>query len=203
MKSYKYKKPLTARQQAAILRLYVQQRLSTLKTAERLQLSVDHVVQFLRERGVMRCQGPAIGRKISLSARQNLEGELATTRDAVLARKYGVSGERIRQIRQQLGYPSSQILRHAWGVRALAKRRKQKKLARELRQQQRRAKRMLAVNRLSERWKSGVLVAELAQEFGATRDSLYTQIVRLRKQFPEKFPFRYGLRSPRHLKEVR
>src|ERR1017187_5602440 len=166
MKSYKYKKPLTARQQAAILRLYVRQRLPTPETAKRLQLSVDRVVQFLRERGVLRHQGPATPSKLSLAARQKLEGELATTMNAVLARKYGVSGERIRQIRQQLGSPSSQIVRHAWGVRARAKRREQERLAVELRQQQRRAKWLVAVNRLSKRWKSGVLVAELVQESG-------------------------------------
>jgi hypothetical protein len=199
MKSYKYKKPLTARRQAAILRLYVQQRLSTPITAKRLRLSVDHVVQFLRERGVLRHQGPATPRKLSLAARQKLEGELATTVNAVLARKYSVSGEWIRQIRQQLGYPSSQIVRHAWVVRA----REQKQRARKLRQQQRRAKRLVAVNRLSKRWKSGVLVAKLAQELGHTRKSVYRHIGRLRKQFPEKFPFRHRLRSPRHLEKVR
>src|ERR1017187_2020208 len=193
MKSYKYKKPLTARQQAAILRLYVRQRLPTPETAKRLQLSVDHVVQFLRERDVLRHQGPATPSKLSLVARQNLEGELATTMNAVLARKYGVSGEWIRQIRQQLGYPSSQILRHTRTVRA----REQKKLARELRQQQRRAKRLVAVNRLSKRWKSGVLEAKLAQEFGHIRTSMHVRIRRLRKQFPEKFPFRFRPRSPR------
>ena len=202
MKCYKYKKPFTARQQAAILRLYVQQCLPSPETAERLRLSVDHVKQFLRERGVLRHQGPATPSKLSLAARPKLEGELATTMDVVLARKYGLSHERIRQIRQQLGYPSSQIVRHAWAVRTRAKRREQKRLARELRQQQRRAKWLLAVNRLSKRWKSGVLVAELAQEFGHTRGSMHTYIVRLRKQFPEKFPFR-RFRSPRHLEEVR
>ena len=193
MKSYKYKKPLTARQHAAILRLYVRQRLPTPETAKRLQLSVDHVVQFLRERDVLRHQGPATPSKLSLAARQNLEGELATTMNVVLAPKYGLSRERIRQIRQQLGCPSSRVVRHALAIRARAKRR----------EQQRRAKRLQAVNRLSKRWKSGVLVAELAQEFGHTRGSMHTYIVRLRKQFPEKFPFRYRFRSPRHLEEVR
>jgi hypothetical protein len=197
--SDKYKKPFTARQQAAILRLYVQHRLPTPETAKRLQLSVDHVVQFLRERDALRHRGPATPIKLSVAARQKLEGELATTMDVVLARKYGVSRERIRQIRQQLGYPSSQILRQAFAVRARTKRRKQKKLALELRQQQRRAKRLLAVNQLSKPWKSGVLVAELAQEFGYMRTSMHVRIRRLRKQFPEKFPFRHRFRSPRLL----
>src|ERR1017187_9771269 len=128
MKSYKYKKPLTARQQAAILRLYVQRRLPSLKTAKRLRLPESLVVGFLRKRGMLRHRGPATPSKLSLAARQKLEGELATTMDVVLARKYGLCRERIRQIRQQLGYPSSQIVRCALAVRAQSKRREQEKL---------------------------------------------------------------------------
>jgi hypothetical protein len=197
--SDKYKKPLTALQEAVILRLYVRRRLPTPETAKRLRLPVHLVVRFLHKRGVLRHQGPATPRKLSVAARQNLEGELATTMDGVLARKYGLSRERIRQIRQQLGYPSSQIVRHARAVCAQAKRREQKKLARELRQQQRRATRLLAVNRLSKLLKSGVLVAQLAQEFGVTRAALQVHICRLRKQFPEKFPHRPQPRSRRLL----
>jgi hypothetical protein len=132
-----------------------------------------------------------------------LEAELATTRDVVLAGKYGISPERVRQIRQELGYPSSRVLFLAWAARVRAKRQEQEKLASELRQQQRQAKRLLAVNRLSRRWESGVPVAELAQEYGYTRASMQVTIIRLRKEFPDKFPLRYRLRSPRHLEEVR
>jgi hypothetical protein len=56
---------------------------------------------------------------------------------------------------------------------------------------------MQAINRLSKRWKSGAPVAKLAQEVGYTLDSMHTQIGRLRKQFPKKFPYRPRLRSPR------
>jgi hypothetical protein len=199
MKHSKRRKPFTARQQAAILRLYLQQRLSTAETAKRLRFTVDPVIRFLRKRGVTRGQGRPRGTptKISVAARQHLEGELATTMDVVLARKYGVSRERIRQIRQELGYPSSQVIRRAWTIRAQAERRKQEKLALELRRRQRRAKRLLAINRLSKRWKSGVLVAELAKEIGYTLRSMHTHIRRLRIQFPEKFPYRAQPRSLR------
>lgn len=203
--SDKYKKPLTARQQAAILRLYVQQHLPPAKMAKRLRLSVALVVRLLRKRGVLRRRGrpPGTPIKLSVAARKKLGGELATTMNRDLARKYGVSRERVRQIRQELGYPSSRVVRRAWAARARAKRQKQEKLVLELRQQQRRAKRLLAVSRLSKRWKSGVLVAKLAQELGVTRAYMHVRIVRLRKQFPEKFPCRYRIRSPRHLEEVR
>jgi len=188
---YARRKPFTAPQKAAILRLYVRQRLPTPETAKRLQLSVDHVVEFLRERGVLRRQGgQGFPRKLSLAARRSLESELTTTMDVILARKYGLCRERIRQIRQELGYSSSQVIRHALTVRAQAERRKQEKLARKLRQRQRRAKRLLRINRLSKRWKSGILVVLLAQEFGFTRASMHTHIRRLRKEFPKKFPYR-------------
>jgi len=190
--SDKYQRRLTARQQATILRLYVQQRLSYTETAKRLPLSVDLVVGFLRKRGVLRRRGrqPGTPQKLSVAARKNLEGELATTMNVVLARKYGVSHERIRQIRQELGYPSSRVLWNAWVARTRAKRQEQEKLVRELRQQQRRAKRLLAVNSLSQRWKSGTPVAKWAEEFGVTRAYMHQRIGRLRKEFPEKFPFR-------------
>jgi hypothetical protein len=197
MKRSQHKQPFTAPQKAAILRLYLQQRLSTPETAKRLRLSVDHIVEFLRERGVLRHQGPAIPRKISWEARQTLEGELATNMDVVLARKYGLSRERIRQIRQQLGCPSSRVIRLAWAARVRTKRQKQEQFARDLRRQQRRAKRLLVINRLSQRWKSGVRAAELAQEFGFGLASLHAHIGRLRKEFPMKFPYRSRSRSPR------
>jgi hypothetical protein len=199
MKRSRQKKLFTAREEAAILRLYVRQQLPAAETATRLRLTPDRVVNFLRQRGVMRRQGspPGTPRKISMAARQNLERELPTTMDVVLARKYGLSRERIRQIRGELGCPSSRILRRAWSARARAKRQKQEKLALELRRRQRRARRMLVINRLSKRWKSGMPVAELAREVSYTLDSMHTQIGRLRKQFPKKFPYRPRLRSPR------
>ena len=111
--------PFTARQAAAILRLYVQQCLPSPETAKRLRLPMSRVVRFLRQQDVLRTQGgPGIPRRISLAARRRLESELPTTRDVVLARKYGVSKERVRQIRRGLGYPSSQILRHEGTIRA-------------------------------------------------------------------------------------
>ncbi|MGD0057957.1 MAG: hypothetical protein ABSD58_00925 [Verrucomicrobiia bacterium] len=141
-------------------------------------------------------------RRLSWADRLRLERELATNMDVDLARKYGLCRERIRQIRQELGYPSSRVIRHAWAIRLQAKRREQEKLACELRRQQRRAKRLQAVNRLSKRWKSGVSVAKLAQEYGYTCGYMYNRLGRLRKQFPEKFPFRHPQRSPRHREKV-
>jgi hypothetical protein len=184
-------KLFTAPQEAAILRLYVQQCLPSPETARRLRLPLSRVVQFMRQRGVLRHQGgPGIPRKISLEARRRLESELPTTRDVILARKYGVSKELVRQIRQGLGYPSSRVLRHKLTLRAQAERREQQKLARELRQKEQRKFELMAIKRLSARWKSGVTVSELAKEHGVSWGCLTSRIVRWRERYPQKFPYR-------------
>jgi len=67
----------------------------------------------------------------------------------------------------------------------------------ELRRQRRRAKRLRAVNRLSKRWKDGLTVSQLSREFGVGRDYMQTRIVRLRKEFPAKFPLRQRHRPSR------
>ena len=189
--------PFTARQAAAILRLYVQQCLPSPETAKRLRLPMSRVVRFLRQQDVLRTQGgPGIPRRISLAARRRLESELPTTRDVVLARKYGVSKERVRQIRQGLGYPSSQILRHEGTLRARAERREQQKLAWELRQKERRKSELLAIKRLSAQWKSGVTLRELAKELRVSWGYLNSRIVRWRKRYPQKFPYRLSPPSP-------
>lgn len=201
MKPHTARKPFTARQGAAILRLYVQQWLPTTETAKRLRLPISYVVRFLRARGVLRCQGgPGIPRKLSPAARRKLVSQLATTPNAILARKYGVSRELVRQIRQQLGYPSSRTVRREWALRARAERQERERLARQraraLQQQQRQTEKLLAINQLSERWRSGALVSELAQEYQVKTGTMNVRVGRLRIQFPEKFPYRIACRSP-------
>jgi hypothetical protein len=128
MKRYKYKhqRPLTAREEKAVLRLYVQERLPAQKTAERLRLDGYRVRRFLRNQDLLRPQGGSGGggpSKLSPARRRELESEIPTSTNAVLARKYGLTSERIRQIRRKLGYPSSQVIRHEARLRAQAKRR--------------------------------------------------------------------------------
>jgi hypothetical protein len=192
----KDRKPLTKQQQADVLRLYLEQRLPAPDTARRLGLEHFQVRQFLRQRGVLRGRGnPGIPTKLSVAGRQQLISELLTTTDVVLARKYGVSRERVRQIRQQLGFVSSRVIRSKQMARARAQREKQERRAVEQRRKQRFAKRLVVVNKLSRRWKAGVPVSVLAREFGLERTSMQTHIGRMRKQFPDKFPLRYRVHS--------
>jgi hypothetical protein len=184
----KYQPPLTKRERAAVLRLYVRERLTVAKTAEQLQLTEYRVAQFLHSRGVVRPRGSGL-KKFSPEGRRELESELATTTDVVLARKYGVSHVRIGEIRRQLGYPLSHTVRHQQALRAQAERREQKRLARALRQRQRAA----AIDRLSERWRAGVPVSELAQEYGIRPVTMSWRISYYRRLSPEKFPYRGGM----------
>jgi len=199
MKCYKHKTPFTSRQQASILRLYVEQQLTVLVTAKRLRLSAGRVFRFLHERGVTRPRGSG-RRKLDPAKRKRLESELLATPDAVLARRYGLTRERIRQIRQALGYPSSRIVRQEWVSRARAERQQREKQerqrAKELRQQQYRVDRLPAIDRLSDRWKSGAPIRELAKEYGVSRHCLAARIQCWRKLYPEKFPYRFARMTP-------
>jgi hypothetical protein len=91
--------------------------------------------------------------------------------------------------------PSSQALRSQQVTQARLERQEQRKKAVEQRRQQRRAKRLLVINRLSKLWKSGVPVLILAWEFGVRWSYMASHIVRLRKEFPGKFPFRHRVHS--------
>jgi len=188
-------KRFTAQQQAAILRLYVQQRVPGRVTAERLGLSISRVFEFLHDRGVMRPRGYHV-EKLAPAELKQLKRRLLTTQDSVLAQRYGLSRERVRQIRQQMGYPSSQMLRHKVALRAQAKREAKERRDRELRERQRRARRLLVINKLSKFWKSGLRIWELANEYGITPAAFSERIAGARKLYPEKFPYRWRRRPP-------
>jgi hypothetical protein len=128
--------------------------------------------------------------KLSPAERKQLERELLTTQDAVLARRYGLVRDRVRQIRAELGYPSSQVLRHKLTLRAQAERRERRQIEREHRQQQQRKAELIAMNQLSRRWKSGTTIRELAKEYGLVWGCLNSRIVRWRQRYPQKFPYR-------------
>jgi hypothetical protein len=202
MKSIKrtHYEPFTKRKQAALLRLYLGQHLPAPDTARRLGLDPLQVREFLRARRLLRGRGnPGVPRKLTVSSRQELISQLPVTTDVVLARKYGVTRENVRQIRQRFGYPSSRIIRSQQMARARAKREQQERRAVELRRQLRRAKRLQAANRLSKRWKSGAPISVLAREFGILRSSMQTRISRIRKEFPGKIPLRHRPRNRRLL----
>ncbi len=188
------RKRFTAEQEAAIRRLYCQQQLSGTVAAKRLHLDGNRVYLFLHQQRLLRRRGYRL-QKLGAPEYQQLKKELLTTTDIVLARRYGLGRERVRQIRQGLGYPSSQVLRHEGTIRARAERREQEKLARELRKQQRRASQLPAINRLSARWKAGASLRQLAEEYGVNRACIAVRIGYWRKLYPHKFPRRVAMTS--------
>src|SRR2546427_7423214 len=127
MKYSKSDKPFTAQQKAAIRRLYCQQRLSGAVVAKWLHLDSNRVYLFLHRCGLLRLRGYH-KRKLGAAEYRRLEKKLLTTPDIVLARRYGLSRERIRQIRQGLGYPSSRVLRHKLTLRAQAESRERQQI---------------------------------------------------------------------------
>jgi Zn-dependent peptidase ImmA (M78 family) len=131
-----------------------------------------------------------VSRKLVPAIRQKLERELPTTRSSILARKYGVSKERIRQIRMECGAPSGREVQREWTAKARQQRREQKQLEQRRRREQRVARKLATIERFSERWKSGATLRELAEEYRTTRATIATRIQRLRKQYPEKFRYR-------------
>ena len=145
----KARTPLTAKQEAAILDLYLRLKVPGNVIAARLRMPVQHVYQFLQHRGVTRQQGHIF--KLSPEQWQQLKEGLLTTPDATLGRQFGYTRERVRQIRKKLGIPSSRLMRQERDRPARLERQAQRQLVRE----QRRAVKLAYLDRLSQRWKSG------------------------------------------------
>jgi transposase len=143
---------LTKREQAAVARLYVQQGLTAREAAKRLRLDPYLVIGFLRDRGVLRNRGTS---KLSAADRRKLVNELATTIDADLARKYGLTRERVRQIRKESGCLPTWV------------RRRRDRLARQERDE--RARRALELQRRA-------VLAALSKEFGVSFANLAIRV---------------------------
>ena len=195
---------LTAAQEAAILDMYLRQLVPIVATARRLGVSLKYAVQFLRGRGLMRSAGNAhTPKKLFPPARQQLEAELPTTTDIVLARKYGVTRGLVWRIRKDLGIRSSRVIRHQQTAPVREKRDEQARLALELRARQRAADRLALIERRSVRWLAGVPVVKMAREFAVKPQSLAVWIVIMRARYPEKFPYRHSARFPLHSRAMR
>ena len=178
--------PLTAQQAAAILDLYVTQRQPWLVTAKRLRLSPSQVRSFILDQGVMRPRGGGgNSRKIFPTLLNQLKGELPTTRNYVLAIKYGVTNERIRQIRAELGCVAGKVVAHKLVQRIRRKRQAQAALAR----QHRLAAKQAFIERLSQCWKSGMSARDSAAAENLPLHHIAGQIMYGRVLFPDKFPY--------------
>jgi len=178
--------PVTDRQAAAILELYVTQRLSYIATAGRLHIGQPRVRAFLVGRGLLRTQGCAGSYdKLTPTILNQLKDELPTTPNAVLARKYAVSRERIRQVRQKFGYSAGKVIFQEWSQRIRREREAQQQLAR----QHRLAAKQAFIERLSQLWKTGMSARDIAAAEHRTFFQITRQIMHCRAKFPDKFPY--------------
>jgi hypothetical protein len=183
--------PFTAKQEAAILDLYLRLKMPGNVIAVRLRVSVNRVYQFLHHRGVTRRSGHIF--RLSPEQWQQLKDSLLTTPDATLGRQFGYTKERVRQIRKELGIPSSRLMRQERAGRARLESQTQRQLVRE----QRRAATLAYLSRLSKRWKSGLTLRAIAEEDGVSLASIIGRVCEGRKLDPDKFPFRRPPRLPR------
>lgn len=147
----------------------------------------------VRSRGIYTLRGADHpSSKLSHDQRQSLENELlAGHSHGPLARTYGLSRERVRQIAATIGAPSGrqlQLLRRA-------KRRRKKEEARRKRAEQRAKEREERYALWRRLWAEDLPIAEMAQRLGLKPGSVSVRIVNLRKQHPDWFPRRHGRRA--------
>jgi len=125
--------------------------------------------------------------KLNPEARRCLEEELiAGHRHAQLARRYGVSRERVRQIAKRIGTPTGRQLQ----VRDIDRRQAKAVKRREEAQERRNAKKEAFYAPWREMWAAGMPVKEMAARLGLSVGSIGVRTVGLRKQYPEWFPRR-------------
>lgn len=177
--------------------LYVAQGLPINRVCERTQQSYGKVRGILeklkvpiRGRGTYTLRGADHpSSKLLPEDREGLEIELrAGQPHGPLAKAYGISRERVRQIAEGIGAPTGrelQILRRAERLRKKRAVRAQKAEAREAAKQARYAK-------WRDLWAAGKMIPEMAAELGLKSGSVSVRIVKLRKEYPEWFPKRRG-----------
>lgn len=177
--------------------LFIRLRWPINKIARHLQVSHARVSGFLRategkthglassiRQGIYHRRG-----KLSPKRMEALKHDLLTDptlTHSALARKYSLSRERIRQISVDLGGPTRAQL--------LAARRKVEEQKRQKRSAQirdaRETKRFQQIQQLKKYWAAGFEVAEIAKRMGLMASTVGVRIVKLRRQYPEDFPFR-------------
>lgn len=142
----------------------------------------------IRGRGCSAYRGSAHpSSKLSVDSRNDLETALlAGQPHGELAREYGLSRERIRQIAETIGAPTG---------RQLQDRRRYERQRRKLERQQelqelRKREKHLKYRPWREMWAEGVPIKEMARRLGQKPGTVGVRIVNLRKEHPDWFPLR-------------
>ncbi len=125
--------------------------------------------------------------KLSDEDLESLENDLRGFQShGKLAKKYGVSRERVRQIAERLGTPTGRELQ-------MIRRYQQKRAAEEAKRRKQAEKEKAKFDKYAlwrQMWKDGLKVQDMALELGLSEGSVSVRIVNLRKSYPDWFPLR-------------
>lgn len=138
--------------------------------------------------------------KLSPDDRMALETALFSgVTHVALARTYGVSRERVRQIAVEIGAPTGRDLQRLKKAKTEARHLKTQK--KRIVERERKFEERYVVWR--ELWNEGLTVGEIARRFGRSTATVNQRIVKLRNRFPDWFPYRSTNHGPQKAKSVR
>jgi len=186
---------LTPGLEEAVLSLYSRQRMSIRRVSVILDVDSQSIRRVLTKHNVQtRGSGysPDYGRpalaKITADQYQFLLQDLkAGKRHSPLARKYGVSRERIRQIAKAEKMPTGKVLQQRESELKKIDVRATKQLQRQLQ----RDYRIKQIQQMGELWRNGWAVPNIAKALNLRPESVAVRISTLRRRFPSWFPYRH------------
>lgn len=174
-----------------------------------LRLATQHAIPYARLRQLLVAAGveiraassPTYGAsgespasKLTADAKQSLLAELQLGQEqhVNLAKKYGVSRERVRQIAKSIGAPTGREVQHRRTSERKSKRQEDAQYRANLREQMRRAK----YQHWNELWERGLTMNEMAQALGqCSAATIGVRITELRRRYPGWFKLRRGSRA--------
>lgn len=178
-----------------LVRMYVQDGRTLSDLSSALHLDYQFLRGMLVSRGVtIRGRGHTVCRgsdhpssKLNKQDRQELEQALLDGQaHGGLARKYGLSRERVRQIALSIGAPTG---REIQARQRQARKERQARRKAELEAVRRREKER-RYRKWSEMWCSGMTTREIAERMKVSPGTVSVRIVNLRKEYPDWFPLR-------------
>lgn len=164
--------------------------------AAALQVTLDDVKSVLRKHqiclrnGYAKRFGPLAASKLTQEQREELHALIKDpeNRFSVLARRFNISRERVRQIAEEIGAPTG-VGRRMVRIRKDAQEKESALFQRAHAREQQKDEHYAVWRRL---WKEGAKISDIAEYTGLSAKSVGVRITMLRKQHPEWFPYRHS-----------
>lgn len=176
-----------------ILDLYLKKGWSINRIRRELQTTYWNVKKVLRSAGVAIHPRKSLAgsahpsSKLSYEAREKLKSQLQAGRShSGLAKEYGISRERVRQIAKEIGAPTGREIQKQQR-RERRKEEEEQRLSRISQQEEDRYRRYAPWR---EMWRQGLRMKEMAKKLGLKENSVGVRITTLRREFPDWFPLR-------------